>query len=281
MNLTALIESAELRYKQVLEDFFVSVYDEKNLLSHGLDHHRRVWLYAKSLLSIPIRKYNSIASCSPSKLIIACYLHDIGMSVDPGPRHGRQSRELCLRFLDRNNLSESDYQDVLETIENHDRKEYISEKGRDDLLTILSAADDLDAFGFTGIYRYCEIYLTRGLSPLQIGHLILENAKWRYDNLGKVFGSHNLFVRQQRKRYEILRDFFIHYNEMADTYNFQKDDPEGYGGVIQLFIMFISEKRSFEEFFAEAEIYRGDIIIEPFLNGLRSELSSNYQNEQR
>ena len=31
--------------------------------------------------------------------------------------------------------------------------------------TILSVADDLDAFGFTGIYRYLEIYLTRGINP--------------------------------------------------------------------------------------------------------------------
>ena len=31
-----------------------------------------------------------------------------------------------------------------------------------ELLTILSVADDLDAFGFSGIFRYSEIYLIRG-----------------------------------------------------------------------------------------------------------------------
>ena len=99
------------------------------------------------------------------------------MSVEPGPRHGKHSRELCLQFLDKNNLPEKDYQDVLDTIENHDRKEYTSKTGKNDLLTVLSVADDLDAFGFAGIYRYSEIYLTRGITPSQIGYLILENAR--------------------------------------------------------------------------------------------------------
>ena len=56
MNLTASIESAELKFKQILEDFFVSVYDEKNLLSHGIDHHRRVWNYARELLSHQVKQ---------------------------------------------------------------------------------------------------------------------------------------------------------------------------------------------------------------------------------
>jgi hypothetical protein len=32
------------------------------------------------------------------------------------------------------------------------------------MLTILSVADDLDAFGYIGIYRYIEIYLERGIN---------------------------------------------------------------------------------------------------------------------
>ena len=44
-------------------------------------------------------------------------------------------------------------------------KIYLRRQDRNDLLTVLSVADDLDAFGFTGIYRYSEIYLTRGINP--------------------------------------------------------------------------------------------------------------------
>ena len=48
-------------------------------------------------------------------------------------------------------------------------KIHIQSHQRMNLLTILSVADDLDAFGFIGIYRYSEIYLTRGIDPEKIG----------------------------------------------------------------------------------------------------------------
>ena len=279
MNLTESIESAEQEFRQILEDFFVSVYDEKNLLSHGIDHHRRVWCYAKTILSVPLRKYDLRPVCNPSELIIACFLHDIGMSVETGPRHGKHSRELCLQFLEKNRLSENDYHDLLDTIENHDKKDYASESERNDLLTVLSVADDLDAFGFTGIYRYSEIYLMRGISPYKLGHLILENAKSRFDNLEKTFDPRNSFVQKARRRYEILSNFFMHYNIQSESYDFLNAGPEGYCGLIQLFIMLIKYKMAFKDFFREAEIYSDDIIIGPFLNGLNSELSSKYQYE--
>ena len=85
------------------------------------------------------------------------------MSVDPGVKHGKHSRDLCQRFLMENNLPENDFTDVLEAIENHDNKDYSGNTIQNDLLTILSISDDLDAFGITGIYRYSEIYLTRGI----------------------------------------------------------------------------------------------------------------------
>ncbi len=48
-------------------------------------------------------------------------------------------------------------------------KDYTSKRGSNDLLTVLSVADDLDAFGFAGIYRYSEIYLMTGYKPQSIG----------------------------------------------------------------------------------------------------------------
>ncbi len=215
MNLTVSIESAELEFKQILEDFFVSVYDEKILFSHGLDHHRRVWRYARELLSIPPDGKIDTHSCNPSKLIIACYLHDIGMSVEQGPRHGKHSRELCLEFLKKNNLSEKAYTDVLDTIEYHDRKDYHAGSAPNNLLTVLSVADDLDAFGFTGIYRYSEIYLARGINPAETGKLVLENAGKRFDNFEAIFGPETSYVQKHRKRFEILTGFFTHYNRQA------------------------------------------------------------------
>ena len=81
-------------------------------------------------------------------------------------------------------LMKNDYKDVLETIENHDNKDYPqAAEGISALLNVLSVADDLDAFGFTGIYRYSEIYLARGINPLKLGNLIRENAAGRFENL--------------------------------------------------------------------------------------------------
>ena len=104
-------------------------------------------------------------------------MHDIGMSVDPGVKHGKHSRNLCLQFLNKNNLPETDYRDALEAIEYHDNKDYISNSFKNYLLTVLSVSDDLDAFGITGIFRYSEIYLTRGIDPEKIGYLIRKMLK--------------------------------------------------------------------------------------------------------
>ena len=272
MNLTASIESAELNFRQILEDFFFSVYDEKNLYSHGIDHHRRVWYYARELLFIPSCQQNAMPCCHPSELIIACYLHDTGMSVEPGLRHGKVSREMCRQFLQKNNLDEKDFKDVLDTIEYHDRKDYFAETVRNDLLNVLSVADDLDAFGFTGIYRYSEIYLTRGITPLRIGHLILENAKKRFDNFETIFGAETNYVQLHRKRYEILSSFFIHYNKQARSYDFMTEDIEGYCGVVQLFMLMLRNKMSLNDFFIEAKKYQDDVVIESYMDGLKSEL---------
>jgi HD superfamily phosphodiesterase len=62
MNLTGTIESAERKFKQILEEFFIGAYDDRYLSSHGIDHHRRVWNYAKELLPLladqkPIRMF--------------------------------------------------------------------------------------------------------------------------------------------------------------------------------------------------------------------------------
>jgi hypothetical protein len=273
MNLTALIESAELRFKQVLEDFFAFAYEEKNLFSHGIDHHRRVWNYARELLSSGLIKSKLRPTCDPSKLIIACYLHDIGMSIEPGPMHGIHSRELCLQFLNKYNLPENDYEDVLDTIGNHDNKDYTSRTGSKELLKVLSVADDLDAFGYTGIYRYSEIYLVRGINPHQLGNLILDNAGKRFKNFEDIYGVRNIFVKFHRKRYRILTNFFRRYNKQADSFNFITDAPEGYCGVIQLFMLMIRNKLAINDLFTEAEIYQNDMVIGPFMNGLKSELS--------
>ena len=270
--MTSPIESAEQRFKQILEDFFISVYDEKALPSHGIDHHRRVWGYAKDLIFSLEKQSVIIDPALPGILIIACYLHDIGMSVDPGIKHGHHSKNLCREFLRKNQLSENNYLNLLSAIENHDNKEYKTSSGKYDLLTILSVADDLDAFGFVGIYRYSEIYLTRGIVPEELGYLINKNAEQRFDNFVKTFGAIEDICQRHRERYNILNEFFDRYKEQVQTYKFKSGHPEGYCGVIEILLKMITNKKELKEIYPEVENSSDDQVINWFFDGLRLEL---------
>jgi HD superfamily phosphodiesterase len=202
---TSCIISTEEKYKLILEDFFTNHFEKDFLVSHGLDHHRRVWIYAKELLQYFENQFDQLFI---QKLLIACYLHDIGMSVDTGIKHGQHSRELCILFLKEHHLEEADYKDVLSAIENHDNKDYDNPAGQDKLLTILSVADDLDAFGYIGIYRYLEIYLARGVMVENLECMVLENAGRRFRNFEKAFSGYPELIERHRKRYNCLVVFF-------------------------------------------------------------------------
>jgi len=275
MNLNRIIESAEKQYKQILEEYFVSVYNEGSLPSHGIDHHRRVWNYSKELLKIIPVKNKKQLSILTTELIIASYLHDIGMSVDPGIKHGKYSKDLCARFLAMNNLRVNDYFNLLEAIENHDNKEYIVNATRNDLLTVLSVSDDLDAFGFIGIYRYIEIYLIRETDLINLGFLIKANACKRFVNFEKTAGNTKKFVEKQNQRYLILDNFFTKYNEQLISYQFGTLNPSGYCGVIELFRNMINNKMELKELFTYSEKYFADPVINWFFSELKTEIKSN------
>ncbi len=207
MKLTSIIDSSEKSFRSALETFFVSIYPENKLTSHGLEHHRRVWEYAKELLQY-IEKENSFDQIFINKLLIACYLHDIGMTIDPGEKHGHHSRNICKKFLKDNNLNESDYQDLLSAIENHDDKEYTDSENKDLLRTILTVADDLDAFGETGITRYLEIYSERGMEKDKLGEAVRKNAKKRFENFVKHFSRYPELIEKYKRRYHLLDNYF-------------------------------------------------------------------------
>jgi HD superfamily phosphodiesterase len=272
MKFTRQIESAEKQYMQILEDFFISIYNEKTLTSHGIEHHRRVWNYSKELLKILPLRSTTKDSRLASELIIACYMHDIGMSVDPGIKHGRYSRELCCQFLSKNHLPPSEWEAVLEAIENHDNKDYAGVNSMNDVLQVLSVADDLDAFGCIGIFRYSEIYLTRITNPYKIGYLIRENAGKRFENFVKTFGYNIELVQKHKKRYNILDDFFCKYNDQLPDYHFGSKNPSGYCGVIEIVLIMIDNGLQLKDFFTEQEKYTKEPGILLYFSELASEL---------
>jgi len=272
MKLLGLIESAEEKYKQILEDFFISVYPENHLSSHGIDHHRRVWNYARDLIILIPAKNDAQVSHLASEAIIACYLHDIGMAFDPGPKHGKLSRDLCGKFFTDNNIPEKDWIEVLEAIENHDNKDYTSNPSGNDLLTVLSVADDLDAFGCIGIFRYTEIYLAREIGFGTIGNMIRENARKRYDNFIKTFGSVDELVMKHWERYYLLDMFFASYNDQITLYEFGTDHPAGFCGVVELIENLRKKNLRLEDYYLEPEKLSADPLIVWYLTELKKEL---------
>jgi hypothetical protein len=204
MSLTDKTFKSEEKYLSTVEAFFKEKWGETKLWSHDLSHHRRVWNYAKELLQYIVATDQIFVD----KLLIACYLHDIGMSIDPGEKHGIHSRKLCESFLEENNLCSPDHADLLQAIENHDNKDYTSSTSENKLCLLLSVADDLDAFGYTGILRYADIYLKRGASSEELGRLVLINAAHRYGNFEKVFSAFPELVEKHRNRYQLLQEFY-------------------------------------------------------------------------
>jgi HD superfamily phosphodiesterase len=272
MCLAEIILSAEIRYKQILEQYFIKIWGKTILISHGIDHHRRVWHYAKELLAYVTLNGLKISQATPEKLLIACYLHDLGMSTDPGIRHGALGSELCRQFLEESQDSISDYDEILDAIENHDNKEYIESWGEDSILSLLSVADDLDAFGYIGIYRYSEIYLTRGLHLQRAGQMIRENATGRFLNFISLYGSNPELVKKHRQRYLVLDKFFSNFNRESDSYVFNGNDPRGHCGVLEIISGMVTGKIPLETIISKRVKFSGDSVITSFLQGLDEEL---------
>ncbi|HSL87546.1 MAG TPA: HD domain-containing protein [Bacteroidales bacterium] len=262
---------AEKKYISHLEHFFTRVWGETNLHSHDIDHHRRVWLFAKELLTSLYNEEKS-APVSAEKVLIASYLHDAGMSLDSGVNHGVHSRSLCSKFLADNNLPENEFTEVLEAIEMHDNKDVDYSLSPNHVLKILAAADDLDAFGFIGIYRYSEIYLAREIPPERIGYMIRKNAGLRFENFKAAFWSSQALITKHSERYFILDDFFSAYNNQVPGYRFGNQNPSGYCGVIEYLNETGIKKDSAQRLVAGSLLNTSDQTINWYFKGLLNEL---------
>jgi HD superfamily phosphodiesterase len=272
MDLTQQILSAEKKYKKRLEDFFTVVFSSTNLSSHGLDHHQRVWSYGKELLNQPDIGSLITDTSIPEKLIISCYLHDSGMSIDPGPRHGAQSRVLCEQFIRKYKLPEDEFIEALNAIENHDAKEFSFSDQPGELLTILSVADDLDAFGFIGIFRYLEIYLTRRIPIRDLGYLIIENVAARYEYFMKIFGFDQTLIEKHSSRYQIIISFFNDYNKQCKNYQFDTPDPSGFCGVAEIIQSMIKRNLTPVSLYSFVKKLSDEKVLNWYFSELKKEL---------
>lgn len=203
------ILQAEQKTLEPLYKFCESIFTDNKIPSHNHTHHLRVWEYAKELLyalnSSTEINYNTVESC-----LIASLFHDTGLTKTTNENHGKESREICFKYFEDNNLSKPDnFEEILYAIENHDDKEYKSnDLASNSIMSVLCNADDLDAFGKIGVIRYAEIYLLRGFTIKELPELVIKNLDQRFLNFEKTFMNFPILYAKHKSRYLSTKTFF-------------------------------------------------------------------------
>ncbi len=225
------IGEAEARWLGHLYRHCGELFSTVFLPSHDQFHHRRVWDNGKSLLMRLEDGGLEVPITMPERLLIAAFFHDTGLVHTPGERHGRESRRLCEEYFlgDRNpegKPSAESMEEILFVIEHHDDKSpgapVREEPCMPDLLDLLSASDDLDAFGRMGIYRYAEIYLLRGIEADQLPQEVTANVQARFLNFSRKFAFMGDFVSLQQERFSQVYEFYI---RLAQAYASPEEKP--------------------------------------------------------
>lgn len=267
------IKLAEERWLGLVRPQLASLFSTTFLPSHDQHHHQRVWEICKSLLR-EIEKYNVLPGEDLIEgLLLASWFHDAGMSIDPGEKHGSLGREIFEAFIAGTEEPEPPfYEDILEAIALHDSKDPLLygqlKKGETpDILSLLSAADDLDALGCVGIYRYSEIYLTRGVSADQLGKLVLANVYKRFRNIRESFADFPGLMDDYLGKYLEIEAFFNRYNQALLLG--PEVDPEQWGelGIISCI----------RDFSLEQKIRPEDISSQPGLEDMGNTLISYFK----
>lgn len=252
------IRAAEIKLTGVLDNYVQGCFEGVWLPSHDLKHHQRVWFWAKSLLVALAQKGVEFSNEYVEGLMIAAYFHDVGMVKTLAPEHGRVSAQFAEEFVARC-LSEEPVclSEIIRAIELHDRKEYLDAEldlHSPSIYTLLTVADDLDAFGALGFYRYLEIYLMRKMDVELIIDAIERNIVVRFGFVSKLLCADESLQRIHTARYKRA----LHYLNTIGLSDLQKikaiinakEDilhAELYGGAKSLGIDMLSELELFCE----------------------------------
>lgn len=209
-------KAIEKQWRPILEMACKQAFNETHIPSHDVLHHRRVWRYGRELLGNLEQEEESKQIRNVGNLLTAAYFHDTGLTTNPGEEHGAASLQLFTSWA----LSHPDISDITderaaEAILRHDDKTYKSNRNHSnslsagDTLTLLSIADDLDAFGFIGIARYTEIYLLRGASPSNLPGKVVQNleSRWKFIEplLLQLPALHTLHNERYNKTYQFFK----------------------------------------------------------------------------
>lgn len=215
------IQRAEEKWLDKSILFVSALFKTVFLPSHDVAHHLRTWRHAKVILTELSELNKSVDFSIVEAVFLASMFHDTGMVDSRSAEHGANSKKHYLDFIQEQNAElPLLHADIIRAIELHDHKdEYLfipfSYKEAPDILTLISIADDLDALGIIGIYRYAEIYLHRGVTPKNLGMEILENVSIRFNHLSKASTLLPGFINQARNTYREIINFFDEYNQQC------------------------------------------------------------------
>lgn len=191
-----------------------AIYANVHLPSHDVNHHIRVWLHCKSMLVELQQAGLTINDTLIENALIACFFHDTGLTVNIGEEHGLQG---ALLFKENAHyfptISKTSAEQIFNAIKEHDSKAIrttpiSSPLDMIKLNRLVSTADDLDALGTIGIYRYIEIYALRQTPLQELPKKVALNLRNRFANFTNTYSSLHRFADQQKERYQTTFDFF-------------------------------------------------------------------------
>lgn len=198
------VEKAEDRWLKNAVEEVQGCFKNVWLPSHDYIHHLRVWEFAKDIVQAYEKNGDEFTYEYIEALLLACMFHDAGLSVTIDESHGDKSKEITQAFFEKNPLVANEYMDeMLEAIVLHDDKTYsnVAAAGSTPgLYQVLTVADDLDAMGALGLYRYIEIYYSRGIGTNTMLSRIEENIKSRIKFIrSKLEFDEELFQRHYER----------------------------------------------------------------------------------
>jgi len=269
MNIRKTIDAAEHKRLGEVFGFCRKCFSTVYLPSHDETHHLRAWHFARGLIPGYHKIIQPLSRDQVEGILLAVMLHDTGMSETIDFTHGHASRRLAEMFFSRTSYPPALTHTILKAIEKHDDKNYssppslASDEGI--ILSLLSLADDMDAFGFIGVFRYYEIYILRNITASQLPERILPNLDHRFRTMETRLAPWPDILRKQKKRYLITHNFFV---------NLQEKDP-GAKEVIEVFEQHIRIPRENpERIIPEILKHKKTTYVSNFFTGMQKELSS-------
>ena len=275
-----IIRQTESKWLDELFEYVRDLFSPAPIPSHDQEHHLRVWHYGRDLILELGHAGKIISAGETEALMFACFFHDTGMINESGPEHGKESRKICEEYLSVSGKEVELPDRILEAVENHDDKTYpgrsaLIDAGGLNILKAVTICDDLDAFGKTGIYRFAEIYLMRGIPMEDLGLKIMANLAGRFGHFMDTCSFLPSFVRIHAPRHNITEDFFRNYNLQLRLIGKKASQPDtGRVGVIrEIFRQTMAGAVSIAEVCDNALRSQRDPYVKEFFGGLRNEIA--------